>query len=461
MYKQILSILLAGLILFAASPVIAQDEPEKPIYIVKSGDNLTSIAIKFGISLNSLLEENDISDPNALQVGDRLVIPGLEGVRGVLIQKTVPLGENLDDISRKYQLPLEILTRLNRITSPSEVYAGVELILPEPEGTNLFIPQVALKEGQALLEASVLAKTNPWLLIEANHLQGSWDAPPGESLYANASEGEAPTSSIGPFITELVVEPLPLIQGKTTTIRVKTSQPATFSGFLAGQMLNFFEQEPGSYIAFAGIHALHDTGLSDISLRATTLDGTTTEIQQMIFLSPGAFSNETVVGVDASTIDPEVVLREDQTLANLVEVTPERYWSGTFRWPVDEPCPSSRFGNRRSYNSGQYFYYHTGLDFTVCAQNLNIYATAPGVVIFSDFLEIKGNFTVIDHGWGIHSGYAHQSDVFVSKGDRVEAGQLIGIIGNTGRSVGPHLHWEVWVNGIPVEPLDWLSKSFP
>ncbi len=128
---------------------------------------------------------------------------------------------------------------------------------------------------------------------------------------------------------------------------------------------------------------------------------------------------------------------------------------------MDEPYLGSTFGRRRTYN-GSYNYYHTGQDFTVyTANNLNIYAAAPGKVIFSDMLPIKGLFTIIDHGWGVYSGYAHQSESLVSPGQMVSAGDLIGYIGNSGRSVGPHLHWEVWVNGIPVDPLQWIEQSFP
>jgi murein DD-endopeptidase MepM/ murein hydrolase activator NlpD len=453
--------LLLFLVLISVTPVHAQETPDEPVYIVQSGDNLTSIAVKFGISLNNLLEANSITDPNTLNVGDRLVIPGLEGVRGVLVLKTVPLGENITSIIRKYQLPLDIVTRINRITSPTEVYAGVELILPDPEEDVLRLPLISLKEGQSYLEAAILADINPWLLSDANQLQGSWDAPSGETLYAKATEGKATTATVGPFITALTVDPLPLVQGKTTTVKVKTTDPVSLTGSLAGQDLHFFEEEAGNYIAFAGISALHETGLSEIMLQATTSSGEKTNIQQMIFLSPGLFTNESVVGVQPSTIDPEVIQKEDQTLAELLVITPVRKWSGMFQWPVDEPCPASRFGNRRSYNSGQYFYYHTGLDFTVCAQNLNIYAAAPGTVIFSGPLEIKGQFTLIDHGWGIFTGYAHQSERLVNVGDQVQAGQLIGIIGSTGRSVGPHLHWEVWVNGIQIDPLDWVSKAYP
>ncbi len=82
-------------------------------------------------------------------------------------------------------------------------------------------------------------------------------------------------------------------------------------------------------------------------------------------------------------------------------------------------------------------------------------------MVFAGQLPIKGNFTVIDHGWGVYTGYAHQAEILVNVGDVVETGQRIGTIGNTGRSVGPHLHWEVWVNGIPVDPIDWVEKNFP
>jgi murein DD-endopeptidase MepM/ murein hydrolase activator NlpD len=461
MPKKIIFLCLIFSIIFFSAPVTAQENTDLPVYIVQSGDTLTLIAIKFGVSLNSILEANAIANPNALNVGDRLVIPGLDGIRGTLVLKTVPLGETLTSVSSKYQFPLNFLTRLNRITSPNEIYAGVELILPQPQENSILLPTIMLANGQSLLEAAVAVDLNPWLLQETNHLSGTWDILSGESLYTAIKDGGLSEGAIGPYISELQIEPLPLIQGRTTTITVKTTQPVTLKGTLAGQELHFFELDAGHYIALAGISAIQETGLSDISLQLTPSSGSPFDIQQMIFLSPGLFTNESVVGVNASTIDPDVILQEDKTLADLQMITPVRHWTGTFKWPVDEPCPSSRFGNRRSYNSGQYFYFHTGLDFTVCAQNLNIYATAPGTVIFNGPLEIKGVYTVIDHGWGVFSGYAHQAESYVNSGDFVEAGQLIGIIGNTGRSVGPHLHWEIWVNGIQVDPLDWVSNMYP
>jgi murein DD-endopeptidase MepM/ murein hydrolase activator NlpD len=68
---------------------------------------------------------------------------------------------------------------------------------------------------------------------------------------------------------------------------------------------------------------------------------------------------------------------------------------------------------------------------------------------------------MIDHGWGVYSAYLHQSKILVHPGEHVEAGQLIGLIGNTGRVEGPHLHWEILVGGVQVDPLDWLKEEFP
>jgi murein DD-endopeptidase MepM/ murein hydrolase activator NlpD len=68
---------------------------------------------------------------------------------------------------------------------------------------------------------------------------------------------------------------------------------------------------------------------------------------------------------------------------------------------------------------------------------------------------------VIDHGWGVYTAYGHQSEFLVQVGDRVEKGQLIGRVGETGRVSGPHLHFEVIVGGVQVDPLQWLGREFP
>jgi murein DD-endopeptidase MepM/ murein hydrolase activator NlpD len=121
----------------------------------------------------------------------------------------------------------------------------------------------------------------------------------------------------------------------------------------------------------------------------------------------------------------------------------------------------STFGNRRSYNGSDYTYFHSGLDFGVYLNSLNIYAAEAGVVAYTGNLTVRGNATFIDHGQGIFSGYFHQSEILVNVGDHVEKGQLIGKIGATARVTGPHLHWEMWANGVQVNPVDWVLNIYP
>jgi murein DD-endopeptidase MepM/ murein hydrolase activator NlpD len=145
-------------------------------------------------------------------------------------------------------------------------------------------------------------------------------------------------------------------------------------------------------------------------------------------------------------------------------VTPEKYWQGMFQLPVDSQyCLRSKYGNRRSYNGGVFHSFHTGIDFGVCSEThpFDIYAPADGVVVFTGLKTVHGNATIIDHGQGIYSGLYHQAETYVKVGDRITAGQLIGKIGATGRVTGSHLHWDLWVNGIQVDPIKWLNETFP
>ena len=83
-------------------------------------------------------------------------------------------------------------------------------------------------------------------------------------------------------------------------------------------------------------------------------------------------------------------------------------------------------------------------------------APADGVVIFSGREGGFGNVVVIDHGYGIITKYAHNSVIDVKVGQKVKRGDIIAKVGNTGRSTGPHLHYEVAVNGVPVNPMRYI-----
>ena len=94
---------------------------------------------------------------------------------------------------------------------------------------------------------------------------------------------------------------------------------------------------------------------------------------------------------------------------------------------------------------------HYGIDI-VNEVSTPIFSTADGLVVFSDYSNDFGNFLIIDHQNGYLSHYYHNQDLFFDKGDKVLAGDVIAKMGNTGMSSGPHLHFEIWKDGIPINP---------
>jgi murein DD-endopeptidase MepM/ murein hydrolase activator NlpD len=101
---------------------------------------------------------------------------------------------------------------------------------------------------------------------------------------------------------------------------------------------------------------------------------------------------------------------------------------------------------------------HTGIDFQA-ETGTPILATAGGLVVTQEFHPAYGNMIEIDHGNQVISRYAHTSKVFVKKGDLIKRGQKIALIGSTGRATGPHLHYEVLVQGIPQDPRKFLNAG--
>jgi murein DD-endopeptidase MepM/ murein hydrolase activator NlpD len=130
-------------------------------------------------------------------------------------------------------------------------------------------------------------------------------------------------------------------------------------------------------------------------------------------------------------------------------------YAGTFAWPTPGYTHvSSPFG-MRMHPILHVRKMHTGIDIHV-PYGARIVAAGTGTVIFAGYNGGYGNFTMIDHGDGLVTCYAHQSKISVSKGQRVSEGQAIGKVGSTGMSTGAHLHFEVRVNGTPRNPLNYL-----
>ncbi len=138
----------------------------------------------------------------------------------------------------------------------------------------------------------------------------------------------------------------------------------------------------------------------------------------------------------------ELVQDKQQILASTPSIWPTQGWI------------SSEFGYRISPFTGQREF-HKGLDISG-PEGTPIIAPAEGVAIFTGKNGAYGLSLVLDHGNGITTRYAHLLKIVIKKGEKVKRGEIIAYMGNTGRSTGPHLHYEVRLNGVPVNPLRYI-----
>ena len=131
-------------------------------------------------------------------------------------------------------------------------------------------------------------------------------------------------------------------------------------------------------------------------------------------------------------------------------------YSGTFVWPTPSCTTTSSVYGYRVHPIYGTVKFHAGEDIPA-SYGAEILAAASGTVTTAGWVSGYGNYTVIDHGGGTMTAYGHQSSILVSVGQYVQQGQVIGYVGSTGNSTGPHLHFEVYQNGSTVDPKSFFS----
>jgi murein DD-endopeptidase MepM/ murein hydrolase activator NlpD len=171
------------------------------------------------------------------------------------------------------------------------------------------------------------------------------------------------------------------------------------------------------------------------------------------------FQSLTLTG-EAARIDQKARDEERERLTTIWQtVGPDIQWDEPFQLPIKDYLEvSAMYGGRRSYNGGPFATYHEGVDFSAYA-GTPVFAPAAGNVVLAEPLYVRGGAVILDHGLGIFTGYYHLSEINVSTGQAVQPGELLGGVGTTGLSTGNHLHWDLLVNGVWVDALDWLNQD--
>ncbi len=467
--------LLAVAVLFGAAmqPVLAQDggaatpTGTNTVHIVQRDENLFRIALRYGTTVEAIAEANGLTDVRVISVGQRLLIPNAQPVAGTPVTHIVGPGDTLEGLLARYQTTREALAAANNLCNPALLYIGQPLIVPQgaaADSSPSSAPDAlhTVRPGQNIFRLAIQYGTTVNELVRANQLE--WPAPVffGQTLRVPDTASTGRTTSLPYPLTDARFHPLPVTQGKTLSIALSTDSAATVSGTFLDRPLRFASSDGTQHYALFGVHATTSPGIYPLTLSVETPGGQRTEVSFRVQVQSGGYQTEQIflATEQEGLLDPTASETEDARVAHATAgFSATRHFDGLMALPSTGAI-TSQFGTRRSYNHGALSNFHTGTDFGA-GPNTQIVAPAAGVVVIAEPLAVRVYATIIDHGWGVYSGFWHQSEIRVNVGDVVTPGQVIGLVGSTGRSTGPHLHWELWVGGVQVDPLQWVQESFP
>lgn len=467
-WSGVLCLLLAVALAFGGVPAgysqtpAPETTPAGPTsHIIQEGETLVAIAEQYGTTVEAIQLLNNIADPALIYAGQSLIIPSETG-DNIPTTYTVQVGDSLAGIAAAFgSSPAEIGTA-NRLINPHSLYAGQTLSLISHNGTLQARPVTGtlhlVENGDSLLLIAARYAVTPAAILEANQLTSPY-------LFAGMRLQIPGHGENYQFLTgewrKITVGPSPFGQGQTVSVYVENSLAGQPAGQFAGQTLHFTPYQSG-YVALVGLGAGLTPGRYALQLGGSG-DQPWTPFEQPLEIRSGNFPTQTVYVADEliPLLAPEVRAEEDAFLATIYgQVSDQQLWEGLFQIPVSTTLVTADYGILRSYNGGPFDIFHTGIDLAG-TNGTPIVAVANGVVVFSDFVQLRGNVVILDHGWGVMSGYYHLSRGLVSLGAVVPAGTVIGEGGSTGLSTGPHLHWDLRINNVPVDGRQWTQHLFP
>jgi murein DD-endopeptidase MepM/ murein hydrolase activator NlpD len=387
----------------------AQDDVGR--YTVVAGDSLSAIAARFDVPVDALIQLNNIADPSLIRVGQEILIP-----------------------TDGQALALGVVETVDRFATPDETLAGF-----------------AARTGQ---EAELLAALNG-ITLSAR----LW---PGQPIVIPADQATAPPLRFG-ALTGVDVTPA-IAQGRTGRLQITFDRPISLRADWNGLPLPLVTLPGPTYgvEALLPAPALIEPGTYSVTMAYTTARGIPLTLTRGVEIIDGGYSfqNIFVPPEKSETLDPTTAITETELIrAVFAPASPHLTARAAFVRPLGtEYATTSPFGTRRSYNDGVLSSYHAGQDF---GAGVGVTVTAPltGVVVLAQPLPIRGNAVVLDHGSGVYSGYWHLSEMTVQSGQEVGPGAVIGLVGNTGRSTGAHLHWEMRIHGVAVDPMQFLDEE--
>lgn len=307
-----------------------------------------------------------------------------------------------------------------------------------------------------LLQVAATTGARPWTIALINQLTNPFRPLLYRTIFLPG--GNHPPKQFPPGIRALEVSQAPALPGQALAIRGlgQANQPPA-ARFAGAEMA--VSSAGSHFIALIGTGAFFEPGQYPLEIVAP---GQPLWSQPWMLVDGEWTYEEITYTGQAASIDAETIRQERQRLdAIWNQVSDWPFWSGAFLEPIQDFLGySSLYGARRSYGGGPYDRYHEGLDFSAYGGTA-VYAPAAGQVVLAEQLAARGGAVIIDHGLGVFTGYYHLSEVLADPGQTVASGGLIGRVGSTGLSTGNHLHWDLLVGGVWVDPAGWRVSRLP
>lgn len=401
-------VLLSGLLLTGPGSALAE-APGPRVHVVVAGDTLSALAQRYGVSIEAIAAANRLTDPNRIVVGQRLLIPSGENTRTITattatLTYVLQPGDTLPALARRWQVSPADILRANGVTRASELLTEPEIVIPLPARSALPAPFVLVEASEAIVQGQTGV-----VFVILSQAQADLQGRFGDVSLVFAAERRTP----------------------------------------AGQ--RFWALLPTTAITRPGEYSLIVwSGDAQVVRTVTVLSGPYET--QHIVLPPGK----------GDLLAPDRTRPELERLLGIWStIRPTPQWRGRFRFPIaDGFRQTSPYGTRRSYNGGPVSSFHAGTDWGA-PEGTPVWAPAHGTVVLAEMLDVRGGAVIIDHGLGVTSNFWHLSRIDVRPGDRVAPGDVIGLVGTTGLSTAAHLHWELRVGTLAVDPLQWTETYFP
>lgn len=457
-----LTLPVAGAVLVGQGIASLQPTDTGTSYVVNPGDTLTAIALRHGVSVDEIVAANGLSNPNMIYVGQVLVIPRLDS-SGEQVH-TVRAGESLSLIARRYGVTVDQIAAVNTLPDINSLQVGQVLVLPGT-GTVVTPPQAeavayTIRRGDSLYRISLIFGITVDDLLAANDLASPNAIYPGLTLRVPAPA--APTSAdMAPPTTSA-----PQTGGRSYTVQIGDTlfeiaiqHQVTVDGLVAanglsradriyaGQVLNIPEAGAVARAAPAQTAVTHRVQggetLSAIALRY----GVTVQALSVAngISNPSRIFMGMILSIPSAQAGSNSVVYASRGPGLCADVEIAQSGTGYYVRPV-----------RGSVITQEFHSWHPGIDLAV-DPGTSVYAADGGTVVYAGWNTVGyGYLIVLDHGNGWRTYYAHLSAIHVNCGEWVPRASIIGEVGSTGNSTGPHLHFELLRYGIAVNPSGYI-----